>query len=122
MLRTLVAIALLVAGTSAPLAQPQSPLTPEQIYQRSCGNILNLLPRIVRKDAVAAIPADARVNLHRVCAGVQLNDFGNAAGLGHAIAANAALRAALAHWNYRADDVVGIAIEGNSVQLYVHRQ
>ena len=37
-----------------------------------------------------------------------------------AIAASPALSRALAQWGYRADDVVGIVINGSSVQLYVH--
>ncbi len=121
MLKPLLAAALVALSAAPALAQSSKPpLTAEQIYERMCGNILNVLPN-VRKDAVAAVPAGADVVLHRVCTGVQLNSFGNVVGLGHTIAANPALSAALSRWGYRADDVVGIRIDGDTVQLYVHR-
>ena len=119
MLRTFVAIALLAATTAAPLAAPP-PLTPLQLYQRSCGNVLNSLPHVVRRETIAAVGKNAQISVHEVCRGVSLNDFGNAAGLVKPIAANRALRLALAEWGFRPDDVVGIVINGNRVQLYAH--
>ena len=86
-----------------------------------CGNVLNLLPTIVPKRDVAAVPDDAHVVLHRICTGVELASFGNAVGLGRTIAANRALSRALAQSGYRPDDVVGISINGDTVQLYVHQ-
>jgi hypothetical protein len=112
------AIAALSAFPAAPvLADP----SPEVLYQRTCANVLNLLPRIVRKSEVAAIPNDANIVLHSICTGVELSDFGNAAGLRRSIAANHALSRALARRGYRADDVVALAIYGDTVQVYVHR-
>src|SRR5262249_8816952 len=73
---------------------------PSDEYKRSCGNVLNLLPHIVRKSAVQAVRADARVTVHQICAGVQFNDFGNAGGLTHTIAANTALVRALWRWGW----------------------
>ena len=87
----------------------------------SCGNVLNILPRIVRKAAVAAIPSNANVSVHNICTGVQLNSFGNAAGLRRPSPPTAPWLARWRQWGYRADDVVGIQINGNAVQLYVHR-
>jgi len=121
MLKPILLIALLAAAATPALAQPKPGLTPEQLYQRSCGNVLGMLPQIVPKRDVAAIPDDANVVFHRVCTGVDLNSFGNVAGIGKAIEANSALRRALERWGYRVDDVVGIQINGDTVQLYVHR-
>jgi hypothetical protein len=117
MLKPLLATLLLVAGTAPAFAQMDF----DNQYQRMCGNVLNILPRIVRPQAVLAVPNDASVSIHEICTGVQLNDFGNAAGLGHYIASNRALSHALARHGYRPDDVVGVQINGDSVQLYVHR-
>lgn len=118
MLKPLLVAALLatplVVGVSPASAQMNS-------YQRMCGNVLNILPRIVRPQAVLAVPRNAIVSIHEVCTGVDLNSFGNAAGLGHYIASNKALSHALARHGYRPDDVVGVQINGDSVQLYVHR-
>jgi hypothetical protein len=86
-----------------------------------CANVLNFLPRIVRKEQVTAVRPGARVVLHSICRGEDLFDFGNAAGLGRTIAANPTLARALARQGWRADDVVGIAIRDGAVDLYVHR-
>ena len=118
MLKPLLVVALLAGGSAPALAAPPTAL---QQYQKMCGNVLNLLPRIVRKEAVAAIPNDAHVVLHTICTGVDLNSFGNSVGLTQTIAANRALASTLRQWNFTADDVVGIEIDGNTVQLYVHR-
>jgi len=111
---------LLVAALLATSAVPTIAQADDSAYQRMCGNVLNTLPWIVSKAQVAAIPRDASVSVHPVCLGVALNDFGNAGGLVKPIAASPALARALAQWGYRADDVVGIVINGTSVQLYVH--
>ncbi|HVY50588.1 MAG TPA: hypothetical protein VHA07_03410 [Devosia sp.] len=90
-------------------------------YARMCANVLNFLPRIVRKEQVAAVAPGTAVLLHSICRGVQLNDFGNAAGLTRTIARNPTLSQALARRGWRPDDVVGINIHGDTVDLYVHR-
>jgi hypothetical protein len=120
MLKPLIASALIAVSLAATAVPANAESALEQ-YKRSCANVLNFLPRIVRKSTVAAIPDDAHVSLHFICTGVELNDFGNAAGLGPTIAANDALRHALARWGLRADNVISIQITGNTVQLYVHR-
>lgn len=120
MLKPALAIALLASLASPALAAPNQ-LTREQIYQRQCAAILNFLPSIVPKGDVAAIPANAHVAVHNICTGVSMNSFGNVVGLTRTIAANHALARALARRGYNADQVVGIQIQGNSVQLYVHQ-
>jgi hypothetical protein len=114
MLKPLLVAALLAAGTVPTFAQSTQ-------YERMCGNVLNILPQIVRPQAVLAVPNTASVTIHQICTGVQLSSFGNAAGLGHYIAENRVLSRALARHGYRPDDVVGVQINGDSVQLYVHR-
>jgi len=86
------------------------------------GSLSNMSGTIVRKDTVRAIGRGTHVYVMPFCMGVQLNDFGNAAGLGRAIGANPVLAAALARNGFRADEVTNIAINGNSVTLYVHRE
>ena len=86
-----------------------------------CQGILARQPHIVRKEAVAAVGPDASVSVHPLCMGIDIQDLGNAAGLGKAIAGNPTLAAALARRGWRGDDVTGIVIRGNSVDLYVHR-
>jgi len=117
---------LIAAALAATLALPALPAvaaapTAEQLFERSCANVLNLLPRIVRKSQVAAIPDDATITLHPICFGVPMSDSGNASGLGRAIAANTALSRELRRWGFSPDDVIALAINGNSVQVYVHR-
>ena len=121
MLKPVLAFVLLAAGAMPALAQSQQPPTPEQIYQRTCANVLNFLPQHVSKQAVAAVPDDAHVVLHGVCNGVNITSFGNSIGLNKTIAANRALAHALARHGYHPDQVVGIRIDGDNVQLYVHR-
>jgi hypothetical protein len=92
------------------------------IYDGTCsGSIFNFLPRIVRKDAVAAIGPDAHVTVREYCRHLQLNDLGNAAGLTRTIANNPTLLTALRRHGWVPDDVVGINVHGNNVDLYVHR-
>ncbi|HEX4297283.1 MAG TPA: hypothetical protein VHZ56_04610 [Devosia sp.] len=121
MLRTLIALTALGFSIPVAMAAPKSGPTDEQVYERQCADVLNFLPRIVRPDAVAALPPNAHVSLHSICTGVPLEDFGNAAGLGHQIAANPAMAAALARNGLSTDNVVAIEIDGNSAQLYVHQ-
>lgn len=85
------------------------------------GSVFNFLPRIVRKDAVAAIGPEAHVSVREYCHGLQLNDLGNAAGLARTIANNPTLNAAIRRYGWTPDDVVGINIRGSNVDLYVHR-
>jgi hypothetical protein len=108
-----------IAVAAAPVST--APMSAVEQYQRMCANVLNFLPRIVRKEQVAAIRPDTRVVLHSICRGVDLFDFGNAAGLGRTIAANPTLARALSRHGWRPDDVVGIAIRGSVVDLYDHR-
>ena len=86
------------------------------------GALSNMGNTIVRKDTVRALGPGTRVYVMPFCMGVQLNDFGNAAGLGKTIGANPVLAAALARNGFRADEVTHIRINGNSVTLYVHRE
>ena len=106
------------------LALPAAPVLAdarEDYLAQICRNILANQPRIVRKEAVAAIGPGTRVSIHPLCTGIDIQDLGNAAGLGKAIGANPTLREALARRGWRSDDVTGIVINGDSVVLYVHR-
>ena len=118
MLKVLAAIA--VIGLALPAAPAMADAREDYLAQ-ICRNVLASQPRIVRKESVAAIGPGARVSIHPLCTGIDIQDLGNAAGLGKTIAANPTLRAALAHRGWRGDDVTGIVINGNSVTLYVHR-
>lgn len=110
------ALSLAVPATAVHAQQPM--FTPNGTCS---AGIFNFLPRIVRKDAVAAIGPDAHVIVREYCHGLQLNDLGNAAGLTRTIANNPTLNAAIRHYGWVPDDVVGINIRGNKVDLYVHR-
>lgn len=112
-----------VLALSAALAAPPVLGAPSALskYEEMCPDVLEFLPRIVRKEAVSAVGPSAHVSLHTVCRGVQMTTFGNAGGLGRTIARNPTLAAALARAGWRADDVVGIQIVGDRVDLYVHR-
>ena len=81
--------------------------------QGDCAAQLNFLPRIVPKEQIAAIPADANVLVHSICVGESMSDFGNVGALDKTIAANPALEGALRSQGLRADDVVGIDIHNN---------
>ena len=116
------AIAMVAALALAVPAAPVFAASSLSDYQASCANVFNYIPRIVRKETVRAVGPDARVTLHGVCVGVDLFDFGNAGGLGKTIWANPTLRSALTRRGLRADDVVGINVRSNSVDLYIHRQ
>ena len=87
----------------------------------ACRSALDGMRVIVRKETVRAVGADARVSVIPFCVGIQFDDFGNAAGLGKTIGANKTLARALQRSGWRADDVTSIAINGNNVRLYVHR-
>ncbi len=112
------AVALSLAVPAIPAVAQQPMFSPTGTCS---GAIFNFLPRIVRKDAVAAIGPDTHVVVHEYCRGLQLNDLGNAAGLTRTIANNPTLRAALDHYGWVPDDVVGINIHDTTVDLYVHR-
>jgi hypothetical protein len=118
MLKTALVLCLSV-GLTAPAAIAASSVAEQ--YARMCGNVLELLPHIVRKSAVAAIGEDAGIVLHPICRGVQMTTFGNAGGLTRTIARNPTLTAVLADAGWRPDDVIGIQISGERVDLYVHR-
>ena len=118
MLRILAAVAAL--SLALPAAAPA--YAQLGIYNGTCsGSIFNFLPRIVRKQTVAAVGPEAHVNVHQICRGLQLNDLGNAAGLTRTIANNPTLHQALKTWGWVPDDVVGINVRGEVVDLYVHR-
>ena len=55
------------------------------------GALSNMSGTIVRKDTVRALGPSTRVYVMPFCMGVQLNDFGIAAGLGKTIGANPVL-------------------------------
>ena len=114
---------ILAIAAALTLAVPTVPAYAQLgIYRGTCsGSIFSSLPRIVRKEAVRAIGPDAHVTVHEYCHGLQLNDLGNAAGLTHTIANNPTLLAAIRRYGWVPDDVVGINIRGNNVDLYVHR-
>lgn len=118
MFKVIVAFAALSLTIPAPMA---APLSPAEQYARMCANVLNFVPRIVRKSTVAAIGEDRPIVLHWICRGVDMTDFGNAAGLTRTIAANRVLRRALARHGWRPDDVISIDPTGETVHLYVHR-
>jgi len=119
MLKTLVISGLVGAALAAALPAPAFADTPLEIRCR--GALSFMANTIVRKETVRAIGADARVRVSPFCMGVQINDFGNAAGLGKTIGANPVLARALARRGFRSDDVTNITINGDSVTLYVHR-
>jgi hypothetical protein len=112
--------AFLIAALALSLAVPVTPVFAQDDEARQCANIFNFLPRIVRREAVAAIGPDAKVTIHPICTDLQMITFGNAAGLSKTIAANPTLTEALARHRWRPDDVTAMNIRGNSVDLYVH--
>lgn len=113
--------ALILATALATLAIPVAPAFADSPVQAACKSALDGQRVIVRKEAVRAVDRTYRVSVTPFCMGVQINDFGNAAGLGKTIASNPTLAAALSKRGYRADDVTSIAINGKSVRLYIHR-
>ena len=111
---------------SAPAVATSSPALAQTFetsgYPQCNAGIFNFIPSIVRRDAVAAVKPGTNVSVHQICRGYELNDFGNAAGLTHTIAANPTLSRALASWGWRPDNVVGINIlNDRSVILYVYQ-
>jgi hypothetical protein len=112
------AAALSLAVPAVPAYAQQSMFTPNGTCS---AGVFNFLPRIVRKDAVAAIGPEAHVTVREYCHGQQLNDLGNAADLTRTIANNPTLNAAIRRFGWTPDDVVGINIRGNNVDLLVHR-
>ena len=120
MLKTLAISGLVGATLAAALPAPAMADTPLEIRCR--GALSAMGNTIVRKEAVRAVGANASVHVRPFCRGVQLNDFGNAAGLGKTIGSNPVLASALARHGFRSDDVTNIRIDGNSVTLYVHRE
>ena len=115
--------ALAIMTALGAVALPATPVFAVQndYLAQQCAAVLDRQPRIVRKEAVNAIGKGAHVSVHPLCMGIGMFTFGNAAGLGKTIGANPVLARALARNGYRADDVTGIVINGNSVALYVHR-
>jgi len=83
--------------------------------------VLNLLPRIVRKSEVAAIPDGAHIVLHNILLRRRDDRFRQRRGAAQNHRGQHALSQALGAQGYRADDVVALAIDGGSVQAYVHR-
>lgn len=118
MLKVLVAVTAL--GLAAVPATPVFAANSPPYLVDSCRSQLQRMDTIVRKQTVAAVGPSAHVSVIPFCIGVQVDQFGNAAGLGKTIGANRTLARALARSGYKADDVTSITIRGNSVQLYVH--
>ena len=115
------AIAIVAAFTIAVPVVPALAANSPPALVAACQSALEGQPRIVRKEAVRAIGKGAHIYVVPFCIGIQVDQFGNAAGLGKTIGANPVLAAVLKRHGWRADDVTGIVITGNSVRLYVHR-
>jgi len=112
--------ALIIGALALSLAVPAAPAFAQDDEARQCANIFNFLPRIIRREAVAAIGPDTRVVIHPICTDLQMITFGNAAGLSKTIAANPTLTEALARKRWRPDDVTAMNIHNGVVDLYVH--
>ena len=109
-------------GTMLALSLPLPAMADTRAETVCRGALSDMGNTIVRKDTVRALGPSTRVYVMPFCMGVQLNDFGNAAGLGKTIGANPVLAAALASSGFRADEGTNIRINGNTVTLYVHRE
>ncbi len=120
MFKTIAIAAVLGAGFAVPATSGLAANSPDYLVN-ACRSSLDGMRTIVRKETVRALGPGTRVSVIPFCMGVQFNDFGNAAGLGKTIGANKVLAAALSRSGWRADDVTSIAINGNYVRLYVHR-
>lgn len=120
MLKAVVVSGVVAATLAIALPLPAMADTGAEIVCR--GALSDMANTIVRKDKVRAIGPETKVYVTPFCMGVQLNDFGNAAGLGKTIGANPVLADALARNGFRADEVTNIRISPNSVTLYVHRE
>ena len=86
---------------------------------KSCAAELNFLPKIVTKEEIDAVKTDAKINVLPICEGVKYSDFGNVGDLDKTLAGNQTIEAALTAQNLKAENVVGINILPNSVDLYV---
>jgi hypothetical protein len=113
--------ALAVIGLALPAVPAFASSKLDQLLASECRSVLESQPRIVRREQVQALGPGTHVSIFPLCVGIDVQDLGNAAGLGRTIAANPVLSAALSRAGWRADDVLGIVINGNSAQLYVTR-
>ena len=120
MLKALAIAALLATGLALPAAPAVAAPKSSEYLAALCRSALQT--KIVRKEAVRAVGPEAHVRVIPFCVGIQIMDFGNAAGLGKTIGANPVLARALKRAGWLADDVTSIRIDGNSVRLYVHRE
>ena len=81
----------------------------------------SLIPRIVRKEAVAAVDDSYTVRLWQFCKGFEFHDLGNAAGLTRTIAANPYLADPIEAKGWRVDDVMFVRIGDGFIDLWLHR-
>lgn len=91
-------------------------------YADECeASFASLIPRIVRKEAIAAVDAGTEVRLWQFCKGREFHDLGNAAGLTRTIGANPWLAEPIEAKGWRADDVRFVRIGDNFIDLWLHR-
>ncbi|MEP7239884.1 MAG: hypothetical protein ABI697_03255 [Devosia sp.] len=114
MLRLILAALLVLTGSLAVSAQ-SSPNEPDT----SCETTLHWL-QTVRKEQIAAIASGSTISITRICEGDPLEDSGNTVGLAKSLDAVPAIHDALKRQGFRADQVVGIAITGGFVELWVY--
>ena len=117
----IVAAIAVIGLTALPAVPALASSKMDQLLAEECRGVLQSQPRIVRREQVAALGADSHISITPLCVGIDIQDLGNAAGLGKTIAANPTLVAALSRAGWRADDVLSIVINGQSVQIYVTR-
>ena len=109
MLRPLLAIALILAASAADAAPQCDP------------SFASGLPRVVRKEALAAVDSSYTLRFWQFCKGRDFFDLGNAATLTRTIAANPLLIGPIEAKGWRADDVKFIRIQNGIVDLWLHR-
>jgi hypothetical protein len=79
------------------------------------------IPRIVRKEAVAAVDASYTVRFWQFCKGREFFDLGNAASLTRTIAANPLLADPIKEKGWRVDDVKFVRVGDGFIDLWLHR-
>jgi hypothetical protein len=109
MLRPALLAALILAAPAAAIADDCEP------------GFASLLPRVVKKEAVAAVDQSYEINFWQFCKGREFHDLGNAAALTRTIAANPYLAGPIEQKDWRVDDVKFVRIENGRVDLWLHR-
>ena len=109
MVRPILIAALILAAPAIALADDCEP------------GFASLLPRIVKREAVAAVDASYEIHLWQFCSGREFHDLGNAAGLIGTIAANPLLADPIRRKDWRVDDVKFVRIENGRADLWLHR-